>query len=67
MANQMDLNIISTFTTMASCIQLLVHAVVGKVLLHKQAPAPSDLKMLRWSFIVITYRVVLMATTCIGV
>ena len=37
MANQMDLKIISTFTAMASCIQLLVQAVIGKVLLHKQA------------------------------
>ena len=37
MANQMDLKIISTFSAMASCIQLLEQAAVGKVLLHKQA------------------------------
>ena len=67
MANQMDLKIISTFTAMALCIQLLVQAIIGNVLLHNKLAAPSDLKMLRWSFTMITYRVMLMATTCIGV
>ena len=37
MANQMDLKIISTFSAMASCIQLLEQAAVRKVLLRKQA------------------------------
>ena len=33
----MDLKIIRTFTVMALCIQLLVQAIGGNVLLHKQA------------------------------